>query len=157
VLIVNHEGETSWPFGLSVVRPVNLDGEMWTRHASRVFRPFNECDARFGKHVSDAAVLPGFGLILSVKVNVMKPKALRVIRLKNAEAGAFNAPMNAAGLQERPNQGGLSGPKLTAKMNTQAGRARGILGWTKQLQQDLGQCSSNGLGDRLISVVDGQP
>ena len=154
---MNHEGQAPWPFRLSAVRPVNLDGEMWTRHALRMFRPFNECDAGFGKHVSDASMLPGFGLILSIKVNVMKPKALRVIRLKNAEAGAFNAPANAAGLQERPNQGGLSGPKLTAKMNAQAWRARGILGWTKQLQQGLGQHSSKGLGDRLISVVDGQP
>ncbi len=154
---MNHEGQTSWPFRLSAVCPVNLDGEMWTRHALRVFRPFYECDTGFGKHVSDAAVLPGFGLILSIKVNVMKLKAPRVIRLKNAEAGAFNAPANAAGLQERPYQGGLSGPKLTAKMNPQAWRARGILGWTKQLQQDLGERGSNGLGDRLISVVDGQP
>jgi hypothetical protein len=73
-------------------------------------------------------VLPGFGLILSIKVNVMKLKALRVIRLKNAEAWTFDTPANAAGLKERPNQGGLSGPKLTAKMNPQAWRARGILG-----------------------------
>jgi hypothetical protein len=103
-------------------------------------------------------VLPGFGLILAIEINVMELKTLSLIGLEDAKAWAFDSSMNSTGSKKGPHKGGFARTEITTQVDTKASlTALGHPGLIKRKQHSVGELFGNSLGDRLISVIDGQP